>query len=64
MLETNWQTIRDEGLAQLDMEKGAFMPEEENLRETGDWKQFTLYQRGKLLHYTLCKQFFVLWVLL
>lgn len=47
MLENNWKEIRDEGLAQLDQKTGAFIPEEENLRETGDWKQFTLYQRGK-----------------
>ncbi|XP_052764999.1 aspartyl/asparaginyl beta-hydroxylase-like isoform X1 [Mya arenaria] len=47
LLEDNWQTIRDEGLAQLDLKTGAFVPEEENLRETGDWKQFTLYQRGR-----------------
>lgn len=46
MLENNWEDIRDEGLAQLDKKTGAFIPEEENLRETGDWKQFTLYQRG------------------
>ncbi|XP_060569648.1 aspartyl/asparaginyl beta-hydroxylase-like [Ruditapes philippinarum] len=46
MLENNWKIIRDEGLAQLDQKTGAFIPEEENLRETGDWKQFTLYQRG------------------
>ena len=26
---------------------GSLLPEEENLRETGDWKQFTLYSRGK-----------------
>ncbi|KAH3748979.1 hypothetical protein DPMN_183468 [Dreissena polymorpha] len=49
MLENNWETIRDEGLAQLDQTTGSFSPEEENLRETGDWKQFTLYQRGKSL---------------
>lgn len=47
LLENNWQTIRDEGLAQLNKKTGSFLPEEENLRETGDWQQFTLYQRGK-----------------
>ncbi|XP_052235740.1 aspartyl/asparaginyl beta-hydroxylase-like [Dreissena polymorpha] len=47
ILENNWETIRDEGLAQLDQTTGSFSPEEENLRETGDWKQFTLYQRGR-----------------
>ena len=46
MLEDNWETIRDEGMAQLD-DTGLFVPEQEDLRESGDWKQFTLYQRGK-----------------
>jgi len=48
MLEKNWKTIRDEGLANLDEKSGVFKPEEEDLRETGDWKQFTLYQQGKI----------------
>lgn len=47
LLEKNWKTIRDEGLAQLDHSTGSFLPEEENLREKGDWKQFTLYSRGR-----------------
>ncbi|XP_064596923.1 aspartyl/asparaginyl beta-hydroxylase-like [Liolophura sinensis] len=47
LLEDNWKVIRDEGLAQMDLKSGAFLPEEENLREKGDWKQFTLYQRGQ-----------------
>ena len=47
MLEDNWKTIRDEGLANMDAKRGAFLPEEENLRETGDWKQFTLFQQGQ-----------------
>ena len=45
-LESNWETIRDEGLANMDVARGSFVPEDENLRETGDWKQFTLFQRG------------------
>ncbi|KAK3088658.1 hypothetical protein FSP39_022013 [Pinctada imbricata] len=47
ILEDNWQLIRDEGMKQLDTKTGSFVPEEENLREKGDWKQFTLYARGK-----------------
>ncbi|CAL1538737.1 unnamed protein product, partial [Lymnaea stagnalis] len=47
LLKNNWKTIRDEGIAQLDSKTGSFLPEEENLRETGDWKQFTLYQQGR-----------------
>ncbi|KAH9513736.1 hypothetical protein Btru_041970 [Bulinus truncatus] len=47
LLQENWETIRDEGLAQLDAATGSFLPEEENLRETGDWKQFTLFQQGR-----------------
>ncbi|XP_044538569.1 aspartyl/asparaginyl beta-hydroxylase-like [Gracilinanus agilis] len=46
-LEKNWKLIRDEGLAVLDKTKGLFLPEDENLREKGDWSQFTLWQQGK-----------------
>ncbi len=31
----------------LDSKTKMFVSEDENLRETGDWKQFTLYARGK-----------------
>ena len=47
MLEENWQAIRDEGLAQMDAKTGGFVLEDEDLRETGDWKQFTLYVQGR-----------------
>ncbi|CAH1773510.1 unnamed protein product [Owenia fusiformis] len=47
MLESNWKTIKDEGLANMDEKKGSFLPEEENLLDTGDWKQFTLFQQGR-----------------
>uniref|UniRef100_A0A8C5Q659 Aspartate beta-hydroxylase n=1 Tax=Leptobrachium leishanense TaxID=445787 RepID=A0A8C5Q659_9ANUR len=46
-LEANWKIIRDEGLAVMDQSKGLFIPEDENLRETGDWSQYTLWQRGQ-----------------
>lgn len=46
-LERNWKLIRDEGLAVLDKTKGLFLPEDENLREKGDWSQFTLWQQGE-----------------
>ncbi|XP_068956105.1 aspartyl/asparaginyl beta-hydroxylase isoform X1 [Petaurus breviceps papuanus] len=46
-LERNWKLIRDEGLAVLDKTKGLFLPEDENLREKGDWSQFTLWQQGR-----------------
>ncbi|CAH3149306.1 unnamed protein product [Porites lobata] len=46
-LEANWKVIRDEGLSVLDKKTGGFIPEEENLRQQGDWKQFTMYQRGR-----------------
>ncbi|KAK3607047.1 hypothetical protein CHS0354_015358 [Potamilus streckersoni] len=55
LLEDNWQTIREEGLSQLDQKTGAFIPEEENLREKGDWKQFTLYQRGRKVEQNCAK---------
>ena len=47
ILEKNWKTIREEGLAQFNSETGSFVPEEENLRDTGEWKQLTLYQQGR-----------------
>ncbi|XP_067409811.1 aspartyl/asparaginyl beta-hydroxylase isoform X5 [Emydura macquarii macquarii] len=46
-LERNWKLIRDEGLAVMDKGKGLFLPEDENLREKGDWSQFTLWQQGR-----------------
>uniref|UniRef100_A0A1A7Y4I2 Aspartate beta-hydroxylase n=1 Tax=Iconisemion striatum TaxID=60296 RepID=A0A1A7Y4I2_9TELE len=47
MLERNWKTIRDEALAVMDRDSGRFIPEEENLREKGDWGQYTLWQQGR-----------------
>ncbi|XP_051465716.1 aspartyl/asparaginyl beta-hydroxylase isoform X7 [Apus apus] len=46
-LEKNWKLIRDEGLAVMDKKRGLFLPEDENLREKGDWSQFTLWQQGR-----------------
>ncbi|XP_069477204.1 aspartyl/asparaginyl beta-hydroxylase isoform X4 [Ambystoma mexicanum] len=46
-LEKNWKVIRDEGLAVMDKAKGLFIPEDENLREKGDWSQYTLWQQGR-----------------
>ncbi|XP_039724794.1 aspartyl/asparaginyl beta-hydroxylase isoform X1 [Pteropus medius] len=46
-LERNWKLIRDEGLSVIDKAKGLFLPEDENLREKGDWSQFTLWQQGR-----------------
>ncbi|KAM9417055.1 aspartyl/asparaginyl beta-hydroxylase-like isoform 33-T33 [Salvelinus alpinus] len=46
-LERNWRTIRDEALSVIDKSTGLFVPEEENLREKGEWGQFTLWQQGK-----------------
>lgn len=48
-LEKNWKIIRDEGLSIMDQKTGGFIPEEENLRERGDWRQFTIYQQGRKL---------------
>ncbi|XP_067666015.1 aspartyl/asparaginyl beta-hydroxylase-like [Haliotis asinina] len=47
ILEQHWQEIRDEGLQQLNVESSKFLFEDENLREKGEWKQFTLYTQGK-----------------
>lgn len=62
-LTSNWKAIRDEALTVLDMQKrkskeksqesksGAmYRDEAENLRDTGDWKQFELYSRGILIY--------------
>ncbi|XP_073535448.1 aspartyl/asparaginyl beta-hydroxylase isoform X6 [Phyllobates terribilis] len=46
-MEANWKIIRDEGLAVMDESKGLFLPEDENLREKGDWSQYTLWQQGR-----------------
>ncbi|XP_067341465.1 aspartyl/asparaginyl beta-hydroxylase-like isoform X5 [Channa argus] len=46
-LERNWKTIRDEALAVMDQNTGLFIPEEENLREKGEWGQYTLWQQGR-----------------
>ncbi|XP_043545243.1 aspartyl/asparaginyl beta-hydroxylase isoform X6 [Chiloscyllium plagiosum] len=54
-LERNWKLIRDEGLAVMDKERGFFLPEDENLREKGDWSQFTLWQQGRRSEKS-CKQ--------
>lgn len=47
VLERNWRTIRDEALAVMDQKTGLFVPEEENLREKGEWGQYTLWQQGR-----------------
>ncbi|XP_077365307.1 aspartyl/asparaginyl beta-hydroxylase isoform X2 [Festucalex cinctus] len=46
-LEKNWKMIRDEATAMMDQKTGQFVPEEENLREKGEWGQYTLWQQGK-----------------
>lgn len=45
-IEQNWQVIRDEGLSALNA-RGTFENESENLRDSGDWKQFELFARGQ-----------------
>jgi aspartate beta-hydroxylase len=44
-IESYWMQIRDEGMRLLD-EKGYFKDEAENLKDSGDWKQFELFARG------------------
>lgn len=46
ILQRNWEQIRDEGQTVL-KRNGYFLNETENLRDTGDWKQFELYARGR-----------------
>ena len=45
-LEKNWKKIKSEAEAILDSQSGVFESEAEGLQKEGDWKQFTLYQRG------------------
>nr|CAB3223793.1 aspartyl/asparaginyl beta-hydroxylase-like [Phallusia mammillata] len=45
-LEQNWKMIRDEALKVMDVEKGLFLEEEEGLKNTGNWRQFTLFAKG------------------
>lgn len=45
-LERNWEAIRMEGVNLL-KQNGYFKDETENLRDTGDWKQFELFARGQ-----------------
>lgn len=45
LLEDKWIIIRKEGLALLNT-AGFFKDEAENLRDTGEWKQFELFARG------------------
>ncbi|XP_051878678.1 LOW QUALITY PROTEIN: aspartyl/asparaginyl beta-hydroxylase-like [Pristis pectinata] len=54
-LEKNWKLIREEGLNVMDKESGFFLPEDENLREKGDWGQFTIWQQGRRIENS-CKQ--------
>ncbi|XP_064215543.1 aspartyl/asparaginyl beta-hydroxylase isoform X1 [Tribolium castaneum] len=44
-LEANWRQIRAEGVSVLSKD-GHFQAESENLKDTGDWKQFELFARG------------------
>ncbi|KAJ8934850.1 hypothetical protein NQ314_013121 [Rhamnusium bicolor] len=46
LLKQNWHKIKEEGLAALN-EKGYFQDESENLRDSGEWKQFELFARGQ-----------------
>lgn len=45
LIGSQWSAIRDEGMKLLNAE-GNFKDEAENLRDTGDWKQFELFARG------------------
>jgi len=49
-LEENWEIIRDEGVALLsEPPQDGYRAEAENLRDTGEWKQYELYSRGRKL---------------
>lgn len=46
VLRQNWERIRDEALRILD-DRNYFTNETENLKDVGDWKQYTLFARGR-----------------
>lgn len=47
-LEANWEVIRNEGVALLsEPPQDGYRPEAENLQDTGDWKQYELFSRGR-----------------
>jgi len=46
LLQKNWKVIRDEVLTIVD-KSALFLDESENLREKGQWKQFTLWAQGR-----------------
>ncbi|CAL1270399.1 unnamed protein product [Larinioides sclopetarius] len=47
ILEKNWKAIRDEALSLTNEKNSGFLPETEGLQDTGDWKQFELFARGR-----------------
>lgn len=47
ILEKNWMLIRDEALSLTNEKNSGFLPETEGLQDTGDWKQFELFARGR-----------------
>lgn len=47
VLAQNWRTIRDEATRLLDDDGNQFKPETEMLRDSGDWRQFELFARGR-----------------
>lgn len=51
----NWKIIRDEALKQVDAKSNLFEKEDEDLTDTGEWHQLTLFQRGREIHKS-CKK--------
>ncbi|GIY72805.1 hypothetical protein CEXT_567122 [Caerostris extrusa] len=47
ILEKKWMAIRDEALSLTNEKHSGFLPETEGLQDTGDWKQFELFARGR-----------------
>ncbi|CAM1328963.1 Uncharacterised protein at_DN0966 [Pycnogonum litorale] len=45
-LEKNWEVIRSEGMSLLNERQNGFTPESEDLRNTGDWRQYEIFARG------------------
>uniref|UniRef100_A0A915IT92 Aspartyl/asparaginy/proline hydroxylase domain-containing protein n=1 Tax=Romanomermis culicivorax TaxID=13658 RepID=A0A915IT92_ROMCU len=47
MFENEWKIIRDEALSLLDENRSQFKLEDERLTNKGDWRQFTLFVKGR-----------------
>ncbi|MGH0121616.1 UNVERIFIED_CONTAM: hypothetical protein FKN15_006593 [Acipenser sinensis] len=52
-LDKNWKMIQDEALGVMDTERGLFIPEDENLREKGEWGHYNNSRCGNKIKYSV-----------